>query len=155
MAKKLRNMVLGIWIFLGACGGGKKDFEFNLSGLKPWQSELFIKAGEEFWRIEVKRNDSSKNSAYLIKKPEAKAMLAQFYADANDGEINYRIAFRDEVKWVDCSKPNSKGWDFYRVAKHEWGHVLGHEHVTDIFSIMYHQEIDPYPIRLEFDFCEN
>ena len=124
--------------------------------MKPWQAELFIKAGRKSWGVKVKRNNLSKNRAYLVKKPEAKAMFARFYINAHKGEINYKIAFRDEVNWADCSKPNSEGWNFYRFAEHEWGHILGYEHTINPFSIMYSSENDPfYKFYPEFDFCKN
>lgn len=130
--------------------------DFNLSGLEPWQAELFIEAGRS-GKIEIIKNDFSKNKSYFKKfDGKAGAFLARYEMFQENGEKFYHVYFNGDKKWVDCSKTKSGGWNFQRVSEHELGHVRGRKHTINPFSIMYGPEEDPFHyLYPEMDFCQN
>lgn len=137
----------------------KPYYGFNLSGLKDWQAELFLKAGRNMGAYTF-RDDSSKNVALIGKLnkknfpklengerylasaephsnyPKICNREVSFYVCNVLGFSSYKVTFDETEKWIDCDK---KRWgeDFYNISKHEWGHVLDRGHSKDEKDIMH------------------
>ncbi len=158
MIKTLKNILSAAGILFALSIPNETDLviNFNLSGLEPWQEELFIKAGRDFWGIEIRKDNASKNEAYFFAFPGGSGPIARVNREITNEELSYKILFNKKYLWADCSRPNAIGRNFHRISGHEMGHVLGHEkghlpmyeHNGDFYSLM-------YKIETPMDFCSD
>jgi len=159
MTKTLKNILSATAILLALSVPQETDFiiNFNLSGLEPWQQELFVKAGKDFWGIEIRKDSTSKNEAYLFDFPNGIGPTARVNQIITNDGIVYGVPFNKRYLWADCSKPNAFGRNFYRISGHELGHVMGFE--KNHLQIYEHNEQDPkslmYHPETQLDFCIN
>ncbi len=134
---KPKHLLIGA-ILLSSCEI-QNDYDINLDGLEPWQKKGFIEAGRS-WGIPARENKYSENKAYIGEIPDTvvKNSIAVYSQIINHtlkealllyktDWTRYEIVFKEGINWVDCSIEGEKGTNFYKVAKHEWGHVRGEE----------------------------
>ena len=132
---------------LSSCGIGEdKHYKFDLSRLNSWQVSSFLDAGES-WNIYDGRDDSSRNKVYFGKMSGTRLATARREVKTSEQDIfsfeepekiyTFTITFNKDANWVNCDLEGEWGFDFNRVARHEWGHILGYEHSTKPNDIMY------------------
>jgi hypothetical protein len=119
---------------LSSCGVDEdKNYRFDLSRLSDWQADLFLKAGKDYWGVNDGRDDSSRNKVYFGSLPpeEKKARTTWTLEYKKDSILEnpekvwtFTVIFRQDLKWVNCDIEGTMGQDFYRIAAHEWGHIV-------------------------------
>ena len=140
---KPKNFLVGAAVFLSSCSA---DYRFNLSGLEPWQINLFLEAGDDAGMI-IGVDSSSENRAYLgelsgntighastklnisLKELSPKEMLRPDEIDLK----KYTITFDQESHCI----AGEYGTDFKWVAEHELRHIDGWGHSDKPENIMY------------------
>jgi len=126
MKNLLKSGLVGTAMILSSCATDK-NYRFDLSGLNPWQADLFLEAGRA-WGMDISRDDSSRNKAYLGNVPEEFVAYTRIdrkrpLEAPNEKIYTFTVAFKPDKHWVNCLVKGSYGEDFGNVARHEAGHI--------------------------------